>query len=118
MPHVQLRGPCRVSELAAPLERFMETEPPEVRKVLGAYLSLDRARLVLEVVVVEAYLRQNFFLLLRDEEDGILIRCHPIGTPQRTEGVKRLIARLARHCLALRPECAIGNTNLEAFLES
>ncbi|MBM3316732.1 MAG: hypothetical protein FJY75_02665 [Candidatus Eisenbacteria bacterium] len=116
MPHVQLRGAVRVADLAAPLADFMEAQPPEVRKIQGAFLALDRRHLLLEAVVVEAYLRQSFFLLLREEEEGLLIRCHPVGTPQKTDGVKRLIAAVARRCRALRPDLVVGNTNLEALL--
>jgi hypothetical protein len=115
MPHVQVTGPCRVKDLAAPLALFMESEPPNVRKIQAAYLSLDATHLVCEVIVVEEYLRQSFFLLLRDEPQGVLIRCHPFCAPQKTNGVKRLIARIAHRCLELNPACAIGNTNLQAF---
>jgi hypothetical protein len=116
MPHVQLRGPCRPAVLAAALARLMETEPPEVRKILGGFLSLDGSRLILEALVVEAYLRQTFFLLLCEEPGGMIIRCHPVGAPQKTDGVKRLIASVARECLASEPDCSIGNTNLQGFL--
>jgi hypothetical protein len=116
MPHVQVTGPCSVKDLAAPLATFIEARPPEVLKIQAAYLALDASHLILEAIVVEEYLRQSFFLLLLDEPEGIMIRCHPFCLPQRTEGVKRLIARLARETLTLQPGCAIGHTNLQTLL--
>jgi|WetSurMetagenome_2_1015567.scaffolds.fasta_scaffold238150_2 hypothetical protein len=116
MPHVQVTGPCRVEDLAPSLASLVEAQPPEVLKIQAAYLALDRSQLILEAIVVEEYLRQSFFLLLRDEPEGIMIRCHPFCSPQKTDAVKRLIARIARAALALHPACAVGHTNLQAFL--
>jgi len=116
MPHVQLAGPCRVADLREPLAGFLESAPPEVLKIQGAFLDAAGLRLILEAVVVEQYLRQNFFLLVRQEDDGLIVRCHPFSAPQKTPGVKRLIARVALRCLALCPGARIGNTNLREFL--
>jgi hypothetical protein len=116
MPHVQILGPCRVRDLVTPLESIVESHPSLVLKVQAAYLDPAGTRLVLEAVAVEGYLRQSFFLLVRQEDAGVLVRCHPFSAPQKTDGVKRLIALVARRCLALCPGSRVGNTNLTPFL--
>jgi len=116
MPHVQLTGPCRVRDLREPLAAFLDAAPSEVLKIQAAYLDGDAQRLLLEAVVVEAYLRQNFFLLVRADDDGLIVRCHPFSSPQKTPGVKRLIARVALRCVELCPGARIGNTNLREYL--
>ncbi len=117
MPHVEIVGPCRVRELAAPLQAFEEKQPPFVAKIQDAYLSADGERLLLDALVVEGYLRQSFFLLVKNEKGGVLIRCHPSSAVQKTTGVRTLIARLGRRCLELCPGGRIGHTNLQSWLE-
>lgn len=112
MPHMQIVGPCRIRDLSASLSRIVESYPPQVLKIQKAYLDPEATALVLEAIVVEGYLRQSFFLLVRQEEDGVLVRCHPFCAPQKTDGVKRLIALVARRCLELCPGSRVGHTNL------
>jgi hypothetical protein len=116
MPHVQILGPCRVRDLGDPLSRIVESYSSGVLKVQDACLDAAATHLILEAVVVEGYLRQSFFLLVRQEEDGVLVRCHPFCAPQKTDGVKRLIALVARRCLQACPGSRVGNTNLTPYL--
>jgi hypothetical protein len=117
MPHVQVLGEIRVgARLAAALAPLLESQPPLVLKVLDAYVNPSEKQMILEALVVEDYLRQRFFLLVHQEEDGVLIRCHPAAPVQKTDGVKQLIALLGRKCLAAHPRCRIGNTNLSPLL--
>jgi hypothetical protein len=116
MPHVQVVGPCRIRDLSAPLSRIVESYSSGVLKVQGACLDTEATHLILEAIVVEGYLRHSFFLLVRQETDGVLVRCHPFCAPQKTDGVKRLIALVARRCLALCPGSRVGNTNLTPYL--
>ncbi len=117
MPHIEILGAGRAQDLAGPLGGFAQQRPAFVARVLDVYLSPDCRRLLLEVVLVEGHLRQNFFLLVRDEEGGVLIRCHPSSPVQKTDGVKTLIALLGRRCLELRPGSRVGHTNLQSWLE-
>ncbi len=117
MPHVQVVGSCDLPALAPSLAGFIESRPPLVMKIAHAYVSLDRQHLLLEAMVVEGYLRQAFFLLVRKDETGLIIRCHPTSPVQKTDGVKTLIARLARTCLSLCPGSRVGHTNLAPFIE-
>ena len=116
MPHVQVVGSCRVEELAAPLSSLTEAGPPRILKIREAYFNPARNHLLLEAFVVEGYLRQGFFLLIRQEEETLLLRCHPFGAPQKTDGVKRLIALVAKRCIELCPGSRVGNTNLKDYL--
>jgi hypothetical protein len=115
MPHMQIVGPCRIRDLSAPLSQIIESYPPRVLKIQKAYIDPEATQLVLEAVVVEGYLRQSFFLLVRQEENGVLVRCHPFCAPQKTDGVKRLIILVAHRCLELCPGSRVGNTNLTAL---
>ena len=117
MPHVQIIGAGRLEELIEPLMGLLEAAPPLILKIEDIYRSADRRRLILDALVVEGYLRQGFFLLVRQDEEGLVIRCHPATPVQKTDGVKRLIARLGKKCVQLFPGSRIGNTNLTPYLD-
>lgn len=117
MPHVQVVGAGSVKELAGRIEEFTVSRPPIVLKLLEVYPCRAAAKALLEVVVVEGRLRQNFFLLIRDEQGGLIIRCHPILPVQKTDGVKQMIVEIAKRIIALTPGAKVGNTNLGAFLD-
>jgi len=116
MPHVQIKGALNLSELCDPLGSIIESNPPLVLKVSEAYLGQTGERILLEAVVVEGHLRQAFFVLIRSEDDHTIIRCHPTMHVQKTDGVKRMIALIAKKILALAPGSEVGNTNLEPYL--
>ena len=109
MPHVQIVGPAPLVDLVDPLAQVIDQSPRQVLKIKDAYMGLDEQRLLLEGVVIEGHLRQSFFLLLRQAEDGLIVRCHPSSPVQKTAGVKALIALVARTCQAASPGSRIGN---------
>lgn len=116
MPHIQILNAPAGPELARRVEPFTVARPPEILKVLDVYASSSSRRVLLEVVVVEGHLRQNFFLLLREDEGVFLLRCHPVLPVQKTDGVKRVIVEVARRILDMAPEARLGNTNLESHI--
>lgn len=116
MPHIQILNAPAASEIARCLEPFTVSNPPEILKLLDVYASASTQRVLVEVVVVEGHLRQNFFLLLREEEGVFLMRCHPMLPVQKTDGVKRVIIEVARRILQAAPQARLGNTNLSALL--
>ncbi|MDM7914299.1 MAG: hypothetical protein QUU85_03410, partial [Candidatus Eisenbacteria bacterium] len=73
--------------------------------------------LLLECMTVEGYLRQSFFLLVSARSGGAIVRLHPRSAVEKTEGVKRLIAWVARWLHAAGgDDAAIGTTNLSEQL--
>jgi hypothetical protein len=116
MPHIQLKGSCELRRLCEPLAALQRAAPPLVMKIQHVYLAPAEEQMILEAVVVEEYLRQNFFLLIRRDADGLIVRCHPFSAPQKTDGVKQLIALVAGCCREVCPQLEIGNTNLQSFL--
>jgi hypothetical protein len=116
MPHVQILGSLRLADVGDLAAGLLVAHPPLILKVQEAYLGRRGQQLLLECMVAEGYLRQHFFLLLNQQEQGILIRCHPAVPVQKTSGVKQLIAEIARTCIQKYPAARIGHTNLQPLL--
>ena len=116
MPHVEVRGPVRISGFHARFAPRTLREGDTVTKAMGAFLSHDGRSLLLDLLIVEGFLRQSFFLLLTEREDAVMVRLLPRTSPEKTAGVKRAVAWVATWLQAASPSCAVGTTNLEAFL--
>ena len=116
MPHVQIKGTIDLPVLVTELGQVLESKPPLVLKVAEAYLGGAGEKILLEAVVVEGHLRQNFFILIRAEAGALIVRCHPAMHVQKTEGVKEMIALIGRKTLALIPGGSVGNTNLGPYM--
>lgn len=118
MPHVEVRGPVRLSGFHARFAPRSLREGETVTKAVGAFLAHDGRTLLLDLLIVEAFLRQSFFLVLTQREDGVMVRLLPRTSPEKTAGVKRAVAWAAAWLQAASPSATVGTTNLEAFLAS
>ncbi len=116
MPHVEIRGPVRLAEFHTRFSPRSLAEDKTVTKALGAYLSSDQRTLLLDLLVVEGFLRQSFFVAITTRDDGAMVRLLPRTSPEKTAGVKRAVAWVAAWLSATFPSCATGTTNLETFL--
>jgi hypothetical protein len=117
MPHVELKGPFTTRALHESFEPASERLGDAVFKTSASYLRKDAAEILIEALVVEGYLKQEFLVQVRDRDGGLLIRLFPATPVQRTEGVKRFIVWLARRFQAASPGLVMGTTNLQAYID-
>jgi hypothetical protein len=122
MPHVIVEGP-------ASLERLYQSFAPEnlregayIIKIRNMYLSASKTDALVDCVVVEDGLPQNFYALLCQKPSSgssttITVRLDPMTDPQKTDGVKRLVALLGQRLKAQNSACRYGATNLTGFLD-
>jgi hypothetical protein len=116
MPHVEVRGPVRLSGFHAGFAPRSLREGETITKAVGAFLAHDERTLLIDLLIVEGFLRQSFFLVLTEREDGAMVRLLPRTSPEKTAGVKRAVAWVAAWLQAASPSSAMGTTNLETFL--
>jgi hypothetical protein len=118
MPHAEVKG-------ARPLRSFHEGFAPRtaeaggaVLKATGAYLAQDGRALLIDCLTVEGHLRQNFFALLVERPESVMVRLHPRTSPEKSEGVMLLVAWIARWVRADSPGATFGTTNLGERLDA
>lgn len=118
MPHVVVEGPISLEALRRAFAPLFERWGDDVLKVRGFYLEQNGADALLETMVVESGHRQSFFIQLRPREDGLTVRLLPQTDPEKTDGVKRALARVAAFVREQDPEALrYGATNLAEYLE-
>ncbi|MEW6073754.1 MAG: hypothetical protein AB1726_14310 [Planctomycetota bacterium] len=121
MPSLTLRArspipPERESLLAgfAPaIHRAILRRVETVVRFSGAYAGLDGTSWLVETLVVEGRLRQEFaVLVLRAAAGEVLVRLSALGRPHPTPGVKRAVWEVGRWLRARHPELELAHENL------
>lgn len=116
MPHVELQGSICCRDVHESFQPATSKAEGAVLKTRASYLRSDEQEVLLEALVVEGYLKQEFLVQMRNRDAGILIRIYP-GTPvQRTDGVKHCLVWLAKDLRKRDSNLSIGTTNLQSFL--
>jgi hypothetical protein len=117
MPHVVVEGVGPLDQVYRKLEPFVERRGDEILKVVDLYLDQKGNSLLLESIVIEAGSQQSFFVQLSQKELSVTVRLLPRTDPEKSPGVKLLLALVAGRVRALAPGSRFGKTNLEEFLK-
>jgi len=116
MPHVVVEGPASLERLYRNFAPENLREGGSIIKIREMYLSSSKTNALVDCVVVEDGLPQNFYAVLSQKSSGITVRLDSMTDPQKTDGVKRLVALLGQRLKSQNPECRYGAHNIAEFL--
>ncbi len=85
-------------------------------KSTNSYLSKDKAIIIIETLVIENETKNQFFIIINQRDDGVVVRMHPMIDIEKTNGVKRSLAEIGKQVLSEFEGTKIGKTNLSDFL--
>lgn len=113
MPHVVLEGPVDLARYAEAFERLLVRRSGDVLRADKIYVEREGRALLVESLVVEAARKQPFYVLISGHEGGgASVRIDPRTHPERSPGVRELVARIGADLLARSPGARVGVTNL------
>lgn len=116
MPHIIIEGPASLEQFYRNFRPIEVREQPMIMKIKEVYLNPERARLLLECLVVEDRTPNNFYMVAAEKEGKISIHLDALTDPEKTDGVKRLIAIVAQTFKTQHPECRYGSHNLTGYI--
>ena len=116
MPHIIIEGPASVESFYRDFTPVNIREQNTILKIEEAYLSTDRMNVLLDCVVVEDRNLITFYLHVAQKEGKITVHIDSMTDPEKTDGVKRLIAFVGHKLKAQNPACRYGQTNLAEYL--
>ena len=116
MPHVVLKGPGEMVEIFQQLSPIMIRYEKTVLKTSDKYINFDKNSILVESLAIEDGNKIGFVLLIGKREDGFVVRIYPEFVIEKTDGVKKILAGIAKQLLERFPELTIGKTNLQEFL--
>jgi hypothetical protein len=117
MPHVVLEEALDLGVACQAIKLETLRSGSEILRVVDVYLDRAGRTALVDCVVVEAGRSQPFFVQLSQKDRQITVRLLPATDPEKTVGVRRVMALIARQIHAATAGSRYGKTNLQEFLE-
>lgn len=95
---------------------FIKTERG-ILKATDAYIDRGGRAILVDSLVIEGGEKWRFLMLIGQREDGLVVRLFEVPEVEKTEGVQRVLAEMARQLLGAFPHLKLGETNLERYLK-
>ena len=116
MPHVVIEEAPDLAAASLAVVPSASRDEAGILKVVEVYLARSGKVALVDCVAVEAGRSQGFFVQLSQKERQITVRLLPATDPEKTPGVRRLMALIARQLQAASAGSRFGKTNLQDFL--
>ena len=116
MPHVVLNGTAEMVDLFQQLSPIMISYEKTLLKTSDKYINFNKSSILVESLAIEDGNKIGFLVLIGKREDGIVVRIYPEFAIEKTNGVKKILAGIAKQLLERFSELKIGKTNLQEFL--
>ncbi len=113
MPHVVLTGKVDLLGYARAFEPLIVRQGRDVLRADKLYVEGPGRALLLEALAVESGRKLSFYIKASGYDgQSVTVRIDPLTHPERSEGVKQLVACVAADILRKNPEARIETTNL------
>lgn len=116
MPHIVLENINDTKEAYDALKPFAQKIEGGILKVLDKYLNGAEQTALVESLVIENGVNQNFFIQLSQKKSSLTVRLLPLTDPEKTKGVKTIMAMVAKEIKDTNESITYGKNNLEDFL--
>ncbi|MCW4007387.1 MAG: hypothetical protein NWF09_01665 [Candidatus Bathyarchaeota archaeon] len=117
MPHVVLLGKASVEDIFKELKPIFVRDEKMILKTSELYLERDKNSILIDSLAIEGSRKVVFLAMISGRDDGVVVRLFPKVEVEKTEGVKMLLAELAKQVTARFPELSVAETNLQNYLK-
>ncbi len=117
MPHVVIEDAFDLGIACQSLKIEAVRNGNEILKVVDVYLNRSSHNALVDCVVVEEGRSRSFFVQLSQKDRQITVRLLPATDPEKTNGVKRVMALIAKELHESTAGSHFGKTNLQEFLQ-
>jgi hypothetical protein len=117
MPHVVIEEAPSLADACRALAPFTAREGGEILRLLDVFLNQAGRTALLDCVVIDPGApAKSFFVQLSQKDRQITVRLLPATDPEKTTGVKKLLATIGKMVRDAVPGSRFGKTNLQEFL--
>jgi hypothetical protein len=116
MPHVVIEEALDLGLACQGITLAAVRSGAEILRVVDVYLNRSGRTGLVDCVVVEGGRSQSFFLQLSQKDRQITVRLLPATDPEKTAGVRRVMALIARQLHEATEGSRFGKTNLQEYL--
>lgn len=113
MPHAVIKGDPDLAEFARRWTPLVLRRGSDVLRADQVYLESGGRALLIDALVIEAGRKQPFYVkIARHDRGSATVRIDPMTHPERSEGVRALVAEIAARLVAATPGGVVETTNL------
>lgn len=116
MPHIVLENINETKQAFDAIKVFANKIDGGMLKVMDKYISANAQIALIEALAIENGKNQNFFVQLTQKKSSLTIRLLPLTDPEKTNGVKTIMAIIAKQIKDTNSVINYGKNNLEDFL--
>jgi hypothetical protein len=116
MPHIVLNGPADLEKFFNDYTPIVLQQSGEVLKLLNIFMGQDRRTLLIEALAAAGGPPIRFLVLVTSQDNRTTVRLYPGTDPEKTRGVKKILALVAADLKNMNPGCTYGQTNLPDLL--
>jgi hypothetical protein len=116
LPHVVLNGEIQFSQVFQSLNPSIIKHGDVILKTSKKYMDGEGKSFLVEALAIEQHSQTSFLVLIGKREDGLVVRIYPGSNVEKTDGVKRILAEIAKQLVNSFPSLKLGKTNLQEFI--
>lgn len=117
MPHIVIAGPIKFENIYREFEKEIhKIDDKTIIKFADCFLNKDKNMILMNTVVIENQRPVSFYIIIMAKENQITVRLDPNTDPEKTFGVKKSLALIARKILEKGNDLKITKTNLQDFV--
>jgi len=117
LPHVVLSGVVRIESIFKELTPLFIKDGTEILRTTDVFLERGKNAILIDCLVIDANRKISFLAMISGREDGIVIRVYPKIEVEKTNGLKKILAELAKQITKTFPQLKIAETNLNDYLK-
>jgi len=116
MPHIVIEKINSVKAAFDAVQPFANKIDGGILKVVDKYINVSEQSALIESLAIENGANQNFFVQLSQKKSSLTVRLLPLTDPEKTNGVKVIMASIAKQIKDIDSTIEYGKNNLEDFL--
>jgi len=116
LPHVVLNGKASIQNIFEKLEPLFVRDGTEILRTMELYLERNKNAILIDALTIESDEKKSFLAMITGRENGVVVRLYPKQEIEKTDGVKRILAEIAKQLVRKFPDFKTAETNLEEYL--
>jgi hypothetical protein len=116
LPHVVLNGKTSIQNIFERLEPLFVRDGTEILRTMELYLERNKNAILIDSLAIESDKKTSFLAMITGREDGVVVRLYPKQEVEKTEGVKRILAEIAKQLVRKFSDFKTAETNLGEYL--
>lgn len=116
MPHIVMEGPVDIEAFFRGFQSWNRQAPGEILKLRDCYLSQSGDTVLIEALCVEGGPPNRFLVQVSQQGERTTVRVYPGNDPEKTSGLKKILAVVAEAIKNRNPQTGYGSTNLGDYL--